>query len=83
MTKIWYPVIDYVKCTECGTCTQKCKHGVYDRSKAPCPVVVFPEGCVQGCHGCGNLCPQNAIVYVGDNAGQSADGCGCSCNNEE
>lgn len=79
MSKKWYPVIDYVNCIECGTCTDKCKHGVYDQVKAPTPVVVYPEGCIEGCHGCGSLCPQSAITYVGDTAG-SADSCGCSCN---
>ena len=37
MAQKWYPVIDYMLCIECGTCTQKCSHGVYDRSKAPAP----------------------------------------------
>lgn len=68
MSGTWYPVIDYGKCTECGKCTAKCTHGVYDKAKAPCPVVVRPEGCVQNCRGCGNLCPRGAISYVGDTA---------------
>ena len=81
MSKTWYPVIDYGKCIECGVCTNKCKHGVYNLEKAPTPVVVNPEGCIQGCHGCGNLCPNGAIQYVGD---QSADNgnCCCSCGGE-
>ena len=78
MSKTWYPVIDYEKCVECGSCTNKCKHGVYNQAKAPTPVVVYPEGCVQGCHGCGNLCPAEAIAYVGDQNIKAAD-CGCSC----
>jgi NAD-dependent dihydropyrimidine dehydrogenase PreA subunit len=79
MSKTWYPVIDYEKCVECGACTGKCTHGVYDQSKAHTPVVVYPEGCVQGCHGCGNLCPQEAIAYVGDTVAVSAESCGCGC----
>ncbi len=82
MSKTWYPVIDYEKCIECGTCTDKCKHGVYDRKKAPTPVVVFPEGCIHGCHGCGNLCPQGAISYVGD-VTVKAENCSCSCEDEK
>lgn len=35
----------------------------------PTPVVVNIEGCIQGCHGCGNLCPNGAIQYVRDNSG--------------
>ena len=50
MSKTWYPVIDYGKCIECGVCTNKCKHGVYDLNKAPTPVVA-PNNCIQGCQG--------------------------------
>lgn len=66
MSKNWYPVINHELCTECGNCTKKCKHSVYDKAKAPRPVVVKPEGCIQGCHGCGVLCPNGAIEYFGD-----------------
>jgi NAD-dependent dihydropyrimidine dehydrogenase PreA subunit len=69
MSEKWYPVIDYVTCVECGTCSAKCSHGVYDMAKAPSPVVVQPASCVDHCHGCGNLCPAGAITYVGDNTG--------------
>ncbi len=81
MSKTWYPVIDYEKCIECGACTEKCKHGVYDLKKAPTPVVVKPEGCVHGCHGCGNLCPSEAISYVGE-VRQGNENCGCSCGDD-
>jgi len=66
MSDTWYPVIDYEKCIECGACMDKCKHGVYDHKKIPTPVVIIPENCIQGCHGCGKLCPVEAISYVGD-----------------
>lgn len=79
MAKMWYPVIDYSECMECGACVNKCSHGVYSKDKAPTPVVVYPEGCVEGCHGCGNLCPQNAISYVGDTVKSEDCGSGCSC----
>lgn len=83
MSKTWYPVIDYGECIECGACTAKCSHEVYDKQKAPTPVVVFPEGCVQGCHGCGSLCPVNAISYVGEKAEVTEDsGCGCGDNQD-
>ena len=81
MSKIWYSVIDYEKCIECGACTNKCKHGVYDLRKAPMPVVVIPENCIQGCHGCGNLCSTKAISYVGD-LGEGNGNCSCSCDND-
>lgn len=69
MAKTWYPVIDYLTCTECGTCVSKCPHGVYDTAKLPSPVVRNPEACVDRCHGCGNRCPVGAITYVGDDTG--------------
>ena len=82
MSLKWYPVIDYVTCIECGTCSDFCKHGVYDKSKSPVPLVVYPEGCVDQCHGCQNKCPVNAISYVGDTNGskpQSSCDCGGNC----
>lgn len=90
MSKKWYPVIDYAECIECGACVGKCSHGVYNKEKAPVPIVMKPEKCIYKCHGCGNLCPVGAITYVGDNTGwvpprggneaKSEDaGCGCSC----
>ena len=80
MSKTWYPVIDYVNCIECGVCTNKCTHGVYDLEKAPTPVVVAPENCVHGCHGCGSLCLEQAIQYVGDKSVKNGN-CGCFCEN--
>jgi len=77
MSKTWYPVINYEECIECGACLEKCKHGVFKRDGNR-PVVVYPEGCVQGCRGCGNLCPVGAIDYVGD-TGASDESCGCCC----
>lgn len=86
MAKMWYPVIDYLACIECGTCVAKCPHAVYDVSKAPSPVVQNPEACVDHCHGCGNRCPVGAITYVGEDTGwtppngqRAAEEACCSC----
>ncbi len=79
MAKAWYPMINYELCAECGTCVDKCTHGVYNKEKHPRPVVVCPEGCVQGCKGCGSLCPSGAIEYFGDTKCES-EGCGCGCD---
>lgn len=76
MSKTWYPVINYEKCIECGACTDKCLKGVYDKDKAPKPIVILPVNCVHGCHGCGDLCPVEAISYVGE-TGQKSEGCCC------
>lgn len=86
MAKNWYPVIDYLTCIECGTCVSKCPHNVYDKAKAPSPIVRKPEDCIDHCHGCGNRCPVGAITYVGDDTGwtppngnqESEESC-CSC----
>lgn len=80
MSKSWYPVIDYSLCTECGTCVNMCCHSVYDLKKAPVPVVVNPQGCVQGCKGCGSKCPYGAITYVGDIGTGAGEPCSCGCS---
>lgn len=65
MSKQWYPVIDPQKCNGCMACYNKCKRGVYDIVDN-FPKVANPEGCMDGCHGCGNLCPMQAISYYGE-----------------
>ena len=69
MAKKWYPVIDILSCVECGTCVNFCTHGVYDKKKSPVPVVTYPDGCIDHCHGCGNKSLQGAISYAGDDTG--------------
>ena len=88
MAKKWYPVIDITACIECGTCSDFCEHGVYDKAKSPVPKVIYPEGCIDHCHGCGNQCPAGAINYVGDDTGwvppalgkSNSSGCSCGCD---
>ncbi|WP_066499513.1 4Fe-4S dicluster domain-containing protein [Abyssisolibacter fermentans] len=80
MSKTWYPVIDYEKCIVCKACYNKCNNGVYKLDKEGRPIVENPNGCVHGCHGCGNLCPVGAILYVGDIQGKNSTNCGCSCD---
>jgi NAD-dependent dihydropyrimidine dehydrogenase PreA subunit len=92
MAKTWYPVIDYSACVECGSCIDKCSHGVYNKDKAPTPIVILPDSCVGHCHGCGNICPSGAITYVGEDTswtppnGEKSEesdcncGCDCECN---
>lgn len=60
MAKNWYPIINYDNCIECGACINKCSHGVYKKDEEK-PVVVYPEGCIDGCHGYQNSCPTEAV----------------------
>jgi hypothetical protein len=55
MAKTWYPIIDYTLCIECGKCITRCPHDVYNKAKAPVPVVFRPEACIDHCHGFGNM----------------------------
>lgn len=78
MAKNWYPMINEETCLECGSCVKKCTHGVYNKSSQK-PVVIYTDGCVDGCHGCGNLCPADAIVYFGDTKQETTCDCGGNC----
>ncbi len=87
MAKCRYPVIDYTACSDCGKCVELCPQGVYDPGRAPTPVVADPENCIEHCYSCGDICPEKAITYVGEDTGwappdgdpQSEDAsCGCA-----
>lgn len=83
MAKNWYPIINYSDCIKCGACVDKCEHGVYDKSKAPTPIIINLESCVDGCKGCANLCPENAIIYFGDESlMDDCSCCSCSCDGD-
>ena len=68
MARIWYPVIDYIACTDCGDCIERCPQGVYDSNKFPSPDVKNPNECIDHCRECSMHCPVGAISYVGDHA---------------
>ncbi|MFZ3130457.1 MAG: 4Fe-4S dicluster domain-containing protein [Desulfosporosinus sp.] len=79
MTKSWYPLIDDDNCIECGSCIDKCTHGVYDKDSEK-PIVIYHEGCIEHCRGCQSLCPAEAIRYYGDTGGiQITCSCGGGC----
>lgn len=70
-------MINQGKCIGCSACYKMCKHGVFAIEKNK-PKVINREGCVEGCHGCGNRCPEKAIVYSGDFRRMIK----CSCNDD-
>jgi NAD-dependent dihydropyrimidine dehydrogenase PreA subunit len=92
MAKNWYPLIEEELCQQCGACVEKCRQGVFDKDRAPVPVVVGPERCVDHCHGCGNLCPSGALTYMGEDTGwippafrkgaEPEPCCGCGCSDQ-
>ncbi len=74
MSKNWYPIIDYDKCSGCMICNNMCQHGVYKPDEETNkPKVVYGNGCVYGCHGCEVKCPKGAIHYFGDNGEVNID----------
>ena len=80
MSKLWHPMINQSKCAGCMACYDMCKHGVFTIENDK-PKVIYREGCVEGCHGCGNQCPQGAIIYSGDF--KSAIKCACNCDERD
>lgn len=66
MTKTWYPIINYKKCTGCLSCVRSCPNNVFKEEDGK-PVVDNPENCVEFCRGCQKgACVNKAITYFGD-----------------
>lgn len=66
MSKTWFPIIDYDKCTGCLECVRFCQNDVFvvDNGK---PKVAHPESCVDFCRGCQKgACEFNAIAFPPD-----------------
>ena len=78
MSVNWYPIINYENCTECGSCFDKCTHGVYEQ-EGNRTIVVQPVNCIENCRGCQELCPSEAIEYAGDNGKGDKNVCNCDC----
>jgi len=86
MAENWYPVINIKTCIECGKCIEKCAHEVYNQNSSPKPEVINLNGCVDHCHGCGELCPTGSITYFGEDTGwtppKAATDAGCGCETD-
>lgn len=57
----WYPVIDRVRCSGCGTCRDYCLFSVYGGDAAV--HVQAPLNCKTGCPACARLCPESALIF--------------------
>jgi len=60
---IFFPLIDYSKCTACGACAKVCDTGAIVMARGR-PPMVFPRLC-SGCKACLYVCPYDAISPEG------------------
>lgn len=60
---VWYPVLDYARCTNCGQCFDFCLFGVYEKDEQGRVVVASPENCKNNCPACARICPETAIIF--------------------
>lgn len=92
----WYPVIDYMRCVDCGQCMEFCLFGVYSKADDGRVAATRPEACKPGCPACARVCPNGAIMfpeYAAEPTIAGADArtgddvercpvCGCACDCE-
>jgi len=70
----WYPIINYDKCTACGSCVNYCTAGGFgvfafkEKGGKQIPVVKNPDNCIVFCRGCEDkeVCPAGAISHQSD-----------------
>lgn len=63
VTRRWYPVIDYSRCTNCMECIDFCLFGVYGVDSLDRILVEEQDNCKKGCPACSRVCPENAIIF--------------------
>jgi NAD-dependent dihydropyrimidine dehydrogenase PreA subunit len=63
VSRRWYPVIDYSRCTNCMECIDFCLFGVYGVDVLDRILVEEQDSCKKGCPACSRVCPANAIVF--------------------
>ena len=63
VSRRWYPVIDYSRCTNCMECIDFCLFGVYGVDNLETILVEQPDNCRKGCPACSRVCPENAIIF--------------------
>jgi MinD superfamily P-loop ATPase len=65
------PVVDFSKCTYCGTCSEVCRYNAI--AVVNKKVLLFPELC-HGCGGCMLMCPEQVISETPKEIGQIEEG---------
>ncbi|MDB4637913.1 MAG: ferredoxin family protein [Planctomycetaceae bacterium] len=63
VSRRWYPVIDYSRCTNCMECIDFCLFGVYGVDGLDRILVDEQDNCKKGCPACSRVCPENAIIF--------------------
>jgi hypothetical protein len=63
VSRRWYPVIDYDRCTNCMECIDFCLFGVYGVDEHARILVEQQDNCKKGCPACSRVCPENAILF--------------------
>ena len=63
VSRRWYPVIDFGRCTNCLECIDFCLFGVYGIDAGETILVEQPDNCRKGCPACSRVCPENAIIF--------------------
>ncbi|MBD3672810.1 MAG: ferredoxin family protein [Planctomycetaceae bacterium] len=72
VTRRWYPVIDYSRCTNCMECIDFCLFGVYGVDTLDRILVEEQDNCKKGCPACSRVCPENAIIFPQHKSAQIA-----------
>ena len=60
---VWFPVVDFARCTHCMQCRSFCLFGVYGKDAGGRLEVQHPENCKPDCPACARVCPELAIIF--------------------
>lgn len=63
LTRRWYPVIDYDRCTACMECLDFCLFGVFGVGAGGKLLVTQPDLCRPNCPACARVCSVGAIMF--------------------
>ncbi len=60
---VWFPVVDFARCTHCMQCRSFCLFGVYGKDADGRLAVQQPGNCKPDCPACARVCPELAIIF--------------------